>query len=121
MTAALAFANKDDAADVLSALAAEPDIVAAALYDKDETLFASYPRVEEPAIVPRHPDHDGYEFGRSQLVFRAPVMVGTRRLGTVYLQSNLGAMYGRLRLYGVMVVGVVVLSGLVAFVLSARL
>src|SRR6185436_13233000 len=42
-TAALAFSNHEDAEEVLQAFAADPHIVAAALYDHDGKLFASYP------------------------------------------------------------------------------
>jgi len=42
-TASLAFANEADAGEILSALRADPHIVAAALYDRDGRLFAKYP------------------------------------------------------------------------------
>src|SRR5882672_6171735 len=42
-TASLAFANEADATEILSALRAEPHVVAAALYDKDGRVFARYP------------------------------------------------------------------------------
>src|SRR5260221_11311900 len=42
-TAALAFDNRADATEVLSALTAEPHIVGAVLYDKHGTLFPQYP------------------------------------------------------------------------------
>src|SRR4029078_9944183 len=42
-TAALAFANRDDAEDVLRAFDADPHIEAAALYDRSCNVFAAYP------------------------------------------------------------------------------
>src|SRR5260221_12850263 len=42
-TAALAFDNADDARGILNALKANRHIVAGALYDAQDTLFASYP------------------------------------------------------------------------------
>ncbi len=42
-TAALAFDNHEDAREVLTALRAEPHIIAAALYDRDGKVFATYP------------------------------------------------------------------------------
>src|SRR5579863_2026271 len=42
-TAALAFENSDDAREVLSAVRAQPHIVAARLYLSDGRLIASYP------------------------------------------------------------------------------
>ena len=121
-TAALAFENADDAAQVLSALAADPHVVAAALYDKDGVLFASYgDPAAEPLALPSRPGRDGYRFGRATLSLHQPVMIESRRLGTLYLQSDLGAMYQRFTLYGGMLLGVIVVASLVAFVLATRL
>src|SRR5437667_9635014 len=50
-TASLAFANDADARELLSALRADPHSVAAALYDKNGHLFATY-----PAALPRDAD-----------------------------------------------------------------
>ena len=120
----MAFENPDDAAKVLSALAAEPHVVATALYDRDGALFASYVNPVAAAgqpPLPARPGKDGYRFERSSLSLHEPVMIENRRLGTLYLQSDLGAMYQRFTLYGVMVLGVVVAASLVAFILARRL
>jgi signal transduction histidine kinase len=119
--AALAFDNHDDAGDVLAALAAEPHIVSAALYDEDGGVFATYPRAGGGRDVPLRPVADGYRFGRSDLSLYQPVVAGTRRVGTLYLRSDLGAMYERFTLYGGMMVAVILLSGVVALLLSSRL
>ena len=42
-TSSLAFANKEDAISVLTAFKADPHIIAAALYDTQGILFATYP------------------------------------------------------------------------------
>jgi signal transduction histidine kinase len=121
-TAALAFENADDAAQVLEAVRADPHVVAAALYDRGGERFASYinPAADRVAL-PMHPDSDGYRFGRTSLALHEPVVIGSRRLGTLYLQSDLGAMYQRFMLYGAMVVGVIAAASLVAFMLATRL
>jgi PAS domain S-box-containing protein len=121
-TAALAFENTEDAAQVLAALAADPHVVAAALYDRDGALFASYSnRTDAPQPPPAHPDRDGYRFGWTSLVLEEPVTIEHRRLGTLYLQSDLGAMYQRFTIYGSMLVGVILAGALVAVVLARRL
>src|SRR5215471_12506224 len=51
-TAALAFDNRDDAEQVLVALKAEPNIVAAGLYDSQGTLFARYPAGSKADALP---------------------------------------------------------------------
>lgn len=121
-TAALAFENADDAAEVLSALRADPHVVAAALYDQKGALFASYvnPALGQPPL-PLHSERDGYRFEPTALVLHQPVVIESRRLGTLYLQSDLGAMYQRFTLYGGMVLGVVAVVSLVAFVVATRL
>ena len=121
-TAALAFQNVDDATQVLSAVAADQHVVAAALYDREGALFASYANPAAAALpIPKEPDFDGYRFGRASLALYQPVVLENRRLGTLYLQSDLGAMYQRFTLYGGMVLGVVAAASVVAFVLATRL
>src|SRR5882672_10743776 len=51
-TASLAFANEADATEILSALRAEPHVVAAALYDRRGRLFARYPAEVSSADLP---------------------------------------------------------------------
>src|SRR5712692_8866874 len=121
-TASLAFRNEGDAREILSALRAEPHIVAAGLYDKDGKLFARYPADLPVAAFPAAPDRDGYRFEHSHLVGFAPVAQATNaRLGTLYLQSDLTAVYGTLRLAGGIAALVMGVSLLVAYLLSATL
>jgi signal transduction histidine kinase len=105
----------------LSALAAERGIVAAALYDRTGTVFAKYPDTVPDDLLPASPAQDGHRFEHSHLILFQPVINDGRRLGTLYLKSNLGAMYQRLAIYGGVVVLASVLSCLVAFALSNRL
>ena len=121
-TASLAFLNEGDAREILSALRAEPHVVAAALYDKDGKLFARYPADLPVAAFPAAPDRDGYRFEHSHLVGFAPVAQASNpRLGTLYLQSDLTAVYGTLRLAGAIAALVMAVSLLVAYLLSATL
>ncbi|PYP71979.1 MAG: hypothetical protein DMD41_10620 [Gemmatimonadetes bacterium] len=121
-TASLAFRNEGDAREILSALRAEPHVVAAALYDKRGKLFARYPADLPVAAFPVAPDRDGYRFEHSHLVGFAPVaQASNARLGTLYLQSDLTAVYGTLRLAGAVAALVMGVSLLVAYLLSATL
>ena len=121
-TASLAFQNEGDAQEILAALRAEPHIVAAGVYDKDGKLFARYPADLPVAALPAVPDRDGYRFERSHLVGFAPVaQAGNARLGTLYLKSDLTAVYGTLRLAGAIVALVMGVSLVVAYLLSAAL
>jgi signal transduction histidine kinase len=121
-TASLAFQNEGDAREILSALRAEPHIVAAGLYGKDGKLFARYPADSPVAAFPAAPDRDGYRFEHSHLVGFAPVaQASNARLGTLYLQSDLTAVYGTLRLAGALAALLMGVSLLVAYLLSATL
>src|SRR5258708_9897853 len=120
-TAALAFDNRTDATDVLSALSAEPHIVAAGLYDNTGTLFATYPATAPADGWPPRLERDGYQFARAHVVLQEPVVNANRRLGALVLKSDLGAMYDRLSLYTRLIAAVIVLACLGAFPLSNRL
>jgi len=119
-TAALAFENADDAREVLAALKAERHVVAAALYTNAGSLFASYPAAGA-AQVPALEVTDGYRYERGYLVAVEPVVQGTRRMGTLYLKSDLGAIYDHLRTFGLIAILVLAVSCAVAYVLSTRL
>jgi signal transduction histidine kinase len=122
-TAALAFDNQSDATEILGALKAERHIVAAALYDKQGTLFGRYPAEAPTNLFPAGPSADGYRFESGSLVGFAPVVQvkGSQRLGTLYLKSDMEAMYQRFRLYGGIAILVMAGSSLVAYALSRKL
>src|SRR5258705_10101187 len=93
-TAALAFRNPDDAREVLAALKAEPSIVAATLYDADGQVFSIYPDSLAGAAFPEAPERDGFRFEGARLIGFAPVVQGdNRRLGTLFLASDLRPLY----------------------------
>lgn len=120
-TAALAFQNEADATEVLSALRVEDHVVAAAFYDHEGKLFATYPAGAAVSLLPSTPGRPGYRFSRSHLVLFQPVIANDKRLGTLYLKSDLGAMYDRFQLYGGIVGLVLGVSSLVAFAISTKL
>lgn len=122
-TGALAFDNADDATQVLAALKAERHIVAACLYDARGKLFSHYPAAAPTSEFPAAPAADGFRFESGYLVGFTPVVQvkGSQRLGTLYLRSDLDAMYERLRLYGGIAVLVIAVSFLVAYFLSRTL
>lgn len=120
-TAALAFDNAEDARETLSALRAEKHIVAAALYTSTGKVFTRYPASLGDAELPAQPGLSGYRINLAALVTYLPVMHNDKRLGTLYLKSDMGAMRERFRLYTGIVVLVIVSSLLVAYFLSQRL
>lgn len=121
-TAALAFENPADAEEILAALAAEPHIVAAALYSGSGEVFAHYPAGAKPAGLPAQPGTDGLRFESGAAIGFIPVVQrGSQRLGTLYLHSDLGALSARLRSYALIALLVIAASLLVAVTLSSIL
>ena len=122
-TGAVAFENQKDGTEILAALKAERHIVAACLYDREGHVFSRYPADASDDLFPATPQADGYRFEESYLVGFTPVVQvkGRERFGTLYLQSDLGAMHDRLRLYGALSLVVIVLASFVAYLLSRML
>ncbi|MGH8218802.1 MAG: ATP-binding protein, partial [Steroidobacteraceae bacterium] len=112
--------NPDDARGVLSAIKAEPHVIAAALYSLDGKLFAAYPQKIGASLPARAPP-PGYRFGPSQLTAVQSVFQGSRRLGTVYLKSDLGAIYERFRLYALIACIILAVAGVIAYLIAERL
>jgi PAS domain S-box-containing protein len=121
-TASLAFDNEADATEVLSALKARPQIVAAAMYDRQGRLFARYPASAAASSFRASPERDGFREENSHLVGYLPVVQSDNiRLGTLYLASDKQAIYDRLTRYAWLAAAVMIVSLLVAYLLSAAL
>ena len=121
-TASLAFANEADAREILSALKAEPHVVAAGLYDKNGRLFSRYPAGLPLDALPPAPERDGYRFEEGYVIGLEPVAeVGNPRLGTLYLKSDMQAVSRTLRLSAAIGAGVMAISLLTAYLLAALL
>ena len=120
-TAALAFDDFANAREILAALAAENQVTAAALYDQKGSLFARFPETLPASSFPTTPGPDGDKFDRNHLVMYQPILQGGTRLGTIYLQADLGQMYTRFRVYGTLLLIVSAFAFLGALALSARL
>ena len=123
-TAALAFNNAEDAQAILTALEAEPHVVAAALYDADGNVFATYPVNLEGEALPSLSGAEGdagESLEGSHLVSRQGVSEGERRMGTLVLKSDLGTLYDRLPLYAALAAIIVAVAGVLAYLISRGL
>lgn len=98
-TAALAFDDKQDAHEILSAVKAERQIVASCIWDNDGEIFSTYPDHLPQESLPDATYPDGHRFKYGHLEVKQPIIQGTRRLGTLYLRSNMADMRERFRLY----------------------
>ena len=121
-SAALAFSDPKAAEQNLKSLNQNPDVVAAAIYDKSGHVFAEYQRSGHQAeCCPSMPEVDGTRFGGDHLQLFRGVTLGGERIGTVFLQGSLDGM--RRRLEGQVVIALLALLGatLVAFLLARKL
>jgi PAS domain S-box-containing protein len=118
-TAALAFQNESDAADVLSALKTDRRITAACIYNSAGKIFAKFPTNAPAGIFPAWPDTSGYRDGHLEIF--CPVVQGDRTLGTVYIQSDLSALTDRYHAYAWLAAAIITGSILVAYLLSRAL
>jgi PAS domain S-box-containing protein len=120
-TAPLAFKSEKEGRETLASLHADSHILTAALYDEEGRLFVRYPP-EQPfsdfplqAAAPGHYKSGGYR------LFFVPVVREEKRLGTLYMKADLGAVYARFRLYLGIAILVMAGSGLLALAISNAL
>ena len=120
-TAALAFDSPKDAAEILAALKVEQHIVAAILYDTSGNFFAQYPTSLPNTPISVNRELTGFQFTDSHLEGYQPVLQGEEKLGILFLKSDLKAMQERFRLYGLIALGVIIISFFLALFLSSFL
>jgi PAS domain S-box-containing protein len=120
-TAALAFDDPRSANETLAALRARPHVVAACISRPDGTLLARYARSDAPAGCPSATVQDQIRFGGSDVTVSHEIVLSGRRIGTLMLLYDLGELSERMRLYGLTVLGVLLFSGVIAFLFSAKL
>ena len=107
---------------LLASLAAQPHLMAACLYDKNGQVFAKYVRkdVQGSLKIPK-PQKAGHAFANDHLGLFYPIVSDGRRVGLVYLQSDLHQLYSRITSYAGIGVLVLLASLLVAWGLSSQL
>jgi PAS domain-containing protein len=119
-TAALTFGNDKDAAETLSSLRLEPQVIAAALYDGSGRLFVWYPTNLPPSAFPSAPE-EGYRFEGGHLFLFQSVPGDSGPLGNLYLESDLRYFYERVKIYSAIAALIMFGSLIVALVLANRL
>jgi PAS domain S-box-containing protein len=119
-SAALAFQSNADAVEILSALKANKNIVAACLYDKDGRLFAAYPVGIAASELPAKPGKEGYTFKSGHLIGFQPVYEKDTVLGTLYLKTNMSVIYDQLTSF--LVIAIIMIIGLllIAYIISLQ-
>ena len=119
-TAALTFDDARTAAELLSSLRVQPMITAAVLFEKNGSIFATYPADAAPKDL-TEPSQPGYEYIGSSLQITAPIIQNGERIGTICIRGNTDVIRQQLIGYAA-IVGVVMLVSLTAaYLLASRL
>ncbi|HYT59607.1 MAG TPA: response regulator [Haliangiales bacterium] len=118
---ALVSGNKEDLHSALKALGGK-DIVAAAVYSRDDTPLSRYVKEGSGEVIPSRPSRWQYNIAGDYLVIFRPVVSGGMKIGTIYLKSDIGKqVQGRSYRYANIVAMVMLISCLVAFLTSYKL
>ena len=127
-TAPLSFNDERTATETLTALRSDPNLVEAAIYDRDNRLFAWYQRgARRPgdftkfvAKPPARPRRMGVYFENGGLFVSQTILLRGQSVGTVCLEASMTEVDTRLHRYTAVVCMVLLLSLALALPLSAR-
>lgn len=120
-TAALAFSAPRDAEEILTALRADGQIVYAAVYDRNGSLFASYLRQGGRADDPGPAPAIGRVFGPDHLDLTRPIVLDREQVGLISIRVGLERLRAVLFKYVAVSAAVLVLALLTAWMLLSRL
>jgi len=137
-TAALSFQDPATAEEILTALSAEPHVVAACIYTNSGDVFATYKNNEDVSFPSPHRNlaesdsrgegaklseltHEKYRFSNEYLEFIRPIILNDKRIGKIYIRADLKALYSKLKWLVGIVVGVMLASFCLALLMSSRL
>ncbi len=121
-TAALKFQDSISGRETLETLSIDPRVVSARLYTQEDEIFASYNRDRKSKIVlPSQPRPAGSYFEQGQILIFRPILLNGKKVGTIFIHSDLQNFYERLQQYGIIAFIVLVISLLGAFLLSSKL
>ena len=119
---AIDFNDPKNAREILAALRANENIVAACVYSHDGKVFAVYQREADSLFAPPAvPSTSREEFAGKNLNLFRPIKQRGQLTGTIYVASDLKNLSTRLTRYLGIVGFVFLASSLLAFVLSSRL
>ena len=120
-TASLAFDDPPAATETLNTLRARTHVLTGCIFSRSGKLFAEYKRDQMSAPCPAGDLSADIRFQAGNLLVVRPIFQKERWLGTLVLVYDLGEIYNRVEIYGAMVIGVFLLSTIIAFLFSMRL
>jgi signal transduction histidine kinase/CheY-like chemotaxis protein len=96
---ALSFDQEEDAASALKVLRANPRIHAARLFEASGAVFATHVVGDGMGALPERSPEEGVRFGADRFEVVRPIVLDDRRLGTLWVRSDLGELSARFRRY----------------------
>lgn len=120
-TAALMFDSKLDAEETLSSLQQERHILAACLFDSSGNVFAKYPQNLSESSIPQWKTSREYVFIDKHLSGFEPVIVDGKRIGMLYMKTDMKEMYERFVLYAIIAMVFILISFVFAYFISKKL
>ncbi|GMQ87401.1 MAG: hypothetical protein BMS9Abin08_0602 [Gammaproteobacteria bacterium] len=118
-TAALSFDDRKAATEILSALDQESTVVLACIYDRSQSLFATYTG-DGPQNCPEKPQRDGHQFLSGHFELYQSVMLEGESIGTVYFRATLRELDERLVRSIILVMSIVLLACIVAYLMANK-
>ncbi len=121
-TAAISFDDSETAEEILSALAASPDIVSATIYHSDSQLFARYIRNDIQVDISEEPDTCITQFEKDGLILMLnhPIVLEGETIGQLCIQYCLKEMNAYLNRFIAIVIGIFLVSTMVVFLLISK-
>ena len=120
-TAALTFADANSARETLASLSAQKHIVEACVYSHDGSVLATYGRKGSrsgsfPAV-----ETDREEIRNGYIVLFRQIRLRNETIGTLYMKSDLGALYARVTRFLEIIAVVILVSLATAYFVSSSL
>jgi signal transduction histidine kinase len=120
-TGELAFNDPKSADETLGALRSRTHVVAACIYRPDGTTLANYTRAGADSGCPPGAGRDELRFRSNDIIVSRVIFLSGHPIGTLVLLYDLLELSERMRIYGATVIGVLLVSSLIAFLLSSSL
>ncbi|HXN22455.1 MAG TPA: response regulator [Candidatus Dormibacteraeota bacterium] len=120
--ASLTFNDRKAAEEMLNALGAERQVIAACLYDSRGKKFAEYRRADVAATFQMSPrPEDGAQFDETSLTLQRSVSQQGEKIGSIVIVSDLSVLQARFQRYAYIAALVLLVSTLAAFMVSSQL
>ncbi len=119
--AALAFGDKEAVTSLLNGFRSESSVDGARVFTAEGEPFADFVAAPHRFTAPLLPMLQGHRFEAGHLGVFRPIVLDTKRIGTIYIQVDTSGLYERMWIFAGVSAFVLVVSLVLAVVLSLRL